>query len=358
MNSDLEFCYFSESFEAVTGVAPEKLLGTTRKGSPPPGIDLKAFQNHLDDLDAHRPFRNFIHSREKDGKTAWLSVSANPVFSREGNFEGYLGSGRDITNIKNHELELAAAHLENEETSILLDEAIDAMPQGLLIHDQDYIQRASLDLSKILDVPESLISPGSSLKEFARFLLERGDQGDLDVEEQLKLSEDMCNRGEFFSLERILPDGRIVVSQILPRKNGGMVSVYTDVTEERKRAIELESSQKQAESAERAKSEFLANMSHEIRTPMNGVMGMAELLASTELDAKQKMFTDVIVKSGASLLTIINDILDFSKIDAGQMELDPAPFNLAEAIEDVATLVSSKVAEKDLELIVSVDPVT
>ena len=111
-----------------------------------------------------------------------------------------------------------------------------------------------------------------------------------------------------------------------------------------------------AESAERAKSEFLANMSHEIRTPMNGVMGMAELLAATELDAKQRMFTDVIVKSGASLLTIINDILDFSKIDAGQMELDPAPFALAEAIEDVATLVSTKVAEKDLELIVRVDP--
>ena len=89
---------------------------------------------------------------------------------------------------------------------------------------------------------------------------------------------------------------------------------------------------------------------------MNGVMGMAELLAKTELDAKQKMFTDVIVKSGASLLTIINDILDFSKLDAGQMELDPAPFAIAEAIEDVATLVSSKVAEKDLELIVRVDP--
>ena len=112
-----------------------------------------------------------------------------------------------------------------------------------------------------------------------------------------------------------------------------------------------------AENADRAKSEFLANMSHEIRTPMNGVMGMAELLSRTELDAKQAMFTDVIVKSGSSLLTIINDILDFSKIDAGQMELDSAPFKLSEAVEDVATLVSSKVAEKDLELIVRVDPV-
>ena len=109
-------------------------------------------------------------------------------------------------------------------------------------------------------------------------------------------------------------------------------------------------------SSERAKSEFLANMSHEIRTPMNGVLGMAELLSKTELDAKQSMFTDVIIKSGNSLLTIINDILDFSKIDAGQMTLDAAPFLLAEAVEDVATLVSSRVVEKDLELIVRIDP--
>lgn len=113
---------------------------------------------------------------------------------------------------------------------------------------------------------------------------------------------------------------------------------------------------KKAKLADRAKSEFLANMSHEIRTPMNGVMGMAELLMKTDLDAKQRTFADIIVKSGASLLTIINDILDFSKIDAGQMELTPAPFDLAEAIEDVATLVASRVADKDLELAVRIAP--
>jgi len=139
-------------------------------------------------------------------------------------------------------------------------------------------------------------------------------------------------------------------------KSNAVCGFAMDINELREREKALEEATKIAESAERAKSEFLANMSHEIRTPMNGVMGMAELLATSQLDKKQAMFTDVIVKSGSSLLTIINDILDFSKIDAGQMELNPAPFNLTEAIEDVATLVSAKVAEKDLELIVRVEP--
>ncbi len=111
-----------------------------------------------------------------------------------------------------------------------------------------------------------------------------------------------------------------------------------------------------AEQANRSKSEFLANMSHEIRTPMNGVMGMAELLGKTELNDKQQTFANIIVKSGSALLTIINDILDFSKIDAGQLVLDPQPFCLSEAIEDVAALISPVASEKGLELSVRVAP--
>ena len=158
------------------------------------------------------------------------------------------------------------------------------------------------------------------------------------------------------------PDG--TVRQQIARKSAFTAtdgSVYligstTDISELKQREAELEEARKKAILADRAKSEFLANMSHEIRTPMNGVLGMAELMSKTDLDAKQRTFIDIIVKSGNALLTIINDILDFSKIDAGQLVLDPAPFNLAEAIEDVATLVSTRAKEKDLELIVRVQP--
>ena len=111
-----------------------------------------------------------------------------------------------------------------------------------------------------------------------------------------------------------------------------------------------------AKMGDRAKSEFLATMSHEIRTPMNGVLGMAELLTRTELDTRQRTFTDVILKSGNALLEIINDILDFSKIDAGQLALNPKPFSLVDTTEDVATLMSSRVVEKDIELVVRIAP--
>jgi signal transduction histidine kinase/CheY-like chemotaxis protein/HPt (histidine-containing phosphotransfer) domain-containing protein len=111
-----------------------------------------------------------------------------------------------------------------------------------------------------------------------------------------------------------------------------------------------------AESASRAKSDFLARMSHEIRTPMNGVLGMAELMESTRIDARQRRLLSTIRSSGESLLDIINDILDFSKIEAGHLDINSDNFCLADVVEEVGELLAQRAQTKGVELVCQFDP--
>jgi signal transduction histidine kinase len=138
----------------------------------------------------------------------------------------------------------------------------------------------------------------------------------------------------------------------------GVIGVSMDVTEVKAKEEALQMREKEnskllaneaaAKEASRLKSQFLANMSHEIRTPIAGVIGMAELLADTDLDEEQRECAENIQRSANGLLTVINDILDFSKVESGRLDIEEVQFSLSVVVRDVSKMLSFAAERKNL----------
>ena len=155
-------------------------------------------------------------------------------------------------------------------------------------------------------------------------------------------------------------DGRIAwihaLGHVVKQADGRPTDIYgvsQDISEFKQLESELVAAKETAEAATRAKADFLANMSHEIRTPMNAILGMMHLALRTDLTPKQRDYLTKTKAAAQSLLGIINDILDFSKIEAGKLDIEKTDFRLEDVLENVSNVVSQKIQEKDLELLIA-----
>ncbi|HVN64043.1 MAG TPA: ATP-binding protein, partial [Candidatus Binataceae bacterium] len=150
----------------------------------------------------------------------------------------------------------------------------------------------------------------------------------------------------------------VLVSAIIMQLGGRprCVTISRDISTLKETERQLVEAREAALAASQAKSQFLSAMSHEIRTPLNAVLGMADLLWESRLDAEQRRYLEIMCTNGAALLDLINDILDLAKVESGHLVLEKTEFDLREAIDKAADTISVRAHEKRLELAVRIVP--
>ena len=253
--------------------------------------------------------------------------------------------------------DLSAANQKIQVAERRLWHSIQSIRDGFAFFDADNIMIGanSAYLALFEDMDE--IAPGVAYTRILQVMTEEGivDTGDLHPADwrQMMAERWQAPRPEPINIRLWNDEYLRLVDQ---RGHGGdVVSLALNITETVRYEEQLKAERERAEAANRAKSSFLANMSHEIRTPMNGVVGMAELLADSDLTEEQRLYVSTIRNSGEALLVIINDVLDYSKIEAEKLVLHPEPFDLERCIHEVVTLLQPAARDKGLTMLIDYD---
>ncbi len=345
-----EFTFFNDAMCKISGFTRDKLTGLDSRQYMDEKNVRKLQKIYKEIYTTGKPANNIAYSRQReDGKIIHIESSASLKYDEHNKVVGFRGIAKDVTDRKKTEEKLRQSERRYRN---ILDSIEDAYYEIDLKGRLTFFNDAMSNLHGYS--PDEL-----KLMPHTKYTLEE-DRPRLN-----KIHAHVYKTGKSiknFQLKTISKNGEIRYLEssisLIKDENGvpiGYRGITRDVTDRKNTELELQKAKEDAEMATRAKSEFLANMSHEIRTPMNGIIGMYNLLLSTNLNIEQLDYVQTGKRSADGLLVIINDILDFSKIEAGKLELDIMDFDLRKAVQESIELPAMQAHQKGLEFIYQID---
>lgn len=349
-----DITYANDRFCEVAGYSREELIGRNHRLLKSGEHPVDYYRAMWRTIAQGGVWQGEVCNRKKNGERYWVQATIAPILGAAGKPVGYVSIRTEITAQKN--AELAARRMEAYLRAIL-----DCLGEGVYTLDREgrcvFMNREG---ARMLGFEvEELV--GTPLHD--RIHHHRPDGLPLPAAEcpiHLAMQENRIYRSEeeVFFCKDGSPLPVKVTGAPLPDEGpwGGSVAVFSDrrLAEETRRR--LEQAKEEAERAARLKSEFLAVMSHEIRTPLNGVIGMADLLLDTALDAEQAGFAKTIKLSADHLLGLIDEILDYSKLEAGAVTLEAIPVDVRALVDGCLELVAPRLKDKPVSAYVHVAP--